>query len=445
MEKLALLGGRRAIQEIPDELFAWPIVTAEMEESLLSVLRSGTISGLQITMDFERRFADWLGAKHALAHNTGTAAIHGALYGLGVGAGDEIICPSMTYWASCVPAFSLGATVVLADIEPRTLGIDPADLEKKISPRTKAVVVVHYAGMPADMDRILAIARRHQIRVLEDASHSHGSLYKGRMTGTMGEAAGFSLMSAKSFPIGEGGMLVTNDREILERAIAFGHYARHGESLTIEEIKAAAGVPWGGYKYRLNQLCSAVGRIQLKNYPEQMAEIDRGMNHFWDLLEGVAGLHPRRPERDSGTTMGGWYNPLGYYESEELGGLSITRFCQAVRAEGFDECAPGCNRALHTHPIFQSLDVYGNGKPTILANARPGIDVRPHRESLPVSDTAQSRVFKIPWFKRYLPEKIEVFALAFRKVAENFEKLIPDDPGNPKTMGNWGTSSLVRP
>jgi dTDP-4-amino-4,6-dideoxygalactose transaminase len=281
--------------------------------------------------------------------------------------------------------------------------------------------------------------------VLEDSSHAHGSHYKGRMTGTFGQVAGFSLMSAKSFPIGEGGMLTTNDRKIYERAIAFGHYARHGESLTIPEIRAAAGVPWGGYKYRLNQLCSAIGRIQLKLYPEEMEEIDRGMNHFWDLLEGIDGIRPRRPDRNSGTTMGGWYNPLGYYEPEKLGGLSITRFCQAVRAEGFEECAPGCNRALHTHPIFQNLDVYRSGKPTILANAAAGIDVRPNRDTLPVSDTVQSWVFRIPWFKRYIPEQIERFALAFKKVAANYRKLLPDDPGNPPNMGNWGTSSLVRP
>jgi perosamine synthetase len=445
MENLALLGGAPAVRKFPDELFKWPIVTQEMEESVLSILRAGTISGLRITMEFEQEFADWLGVKYALAHNTGTAAIHGALYGLGVGAGDEVICPSMTYWASCVPVFSLGGTVVLADIDPKTLCIDPVDLEKRISERTKAVVVVHYAGMPADMDRILDIARKYKIHVLEDASHSHGSLYKGRMTGTLGEAAAFSLMSAKSFPIGEGGMLATDDREIIERAIVFGHYARHSESLTIPEIADAAGIPWGGYKYRLNQLCSAIGRTQLKLYPDQMAEIDQSMNYFWDLLEEVPGILPRRPTKSSGTTMGGWYNPLGYYKPEELGGLSITRFCQAVKAEGFDECAPGCNRALHTHPIFQTLDVYGCGKPTIIANARSGADVRPDPRSLPVSDGVQTHVFKIPWFKRYIPEEIERFAFAFRKVAENYEKLIPDDPGNPPDMGNWGTSSLVRP
>ena len=445
MDNLALLGGDRAIPEFSADLFAWPIVTEEMEQAVLSVLRSGLISGLQITMEFEREFAGWLGVEYALAHNTGTAAIHSALFGLGVGAGDEVICPSMTYWASCLPVFSLGGSVVLADIDPQTLCIDPADFERRISERTKVVVVVHYAGMPADMDSILDIARRHDIRVLEDSSHCHGSLYKGKPAGSMGEAAGFSLMSAKSFPIGEGGMLVTNDREVFERAVAFAHYARHGQFLTIPEIRAGAGVPWGGYKYRLNQLCSAIGRVQLELYPQQMAEIDRAMNHFWDLLEDVPGIRARRPKQGSGTTMGGWYNPLGYLESEKLGGLSISRFCEAVRAEGFTECAPGCNRALHTHPLFRSLDVYGDGRPTILANARPGIDVRPDPKTLPVSDTAQSRVFKIPWFKRYIPEQIESFALAFKKVARNYEQLLADDPGDPADMGNWGTSSIVRP
>ncbi len=261
MENLALLGGSPAITSDPDHLFAWPIVTPEMEDAVLEILRGGLISGLQITMKFEREFADWLETRYALAHNTGTAALHGALFGLGVGSGDEIICPSMTYWASCVPAFSLGATVILADIDPHTLCIDPEDIERCITERTKAIVVVHYAGMPADMDRILAITRRHKIRVLEDASHAHGGLYRGKLAGTMSDAAVFSLMSAKSFPIGEGGMLVTDDQEVYERAIAFGHYARHGTSLTLPEIKAGAGIPWGGYKYRLNPLCYTIGRI----------------------------------------------------------------------------------------------------------------------------------------------------------------------------------------
>jgi len=349
----------------------------------------------------------------------------------------------MTYWASCIPVFSLGGTVVLADIDPDTLCIDPKGIEKRISKRTKAIVAVHYSGMPADMDAIMSIARKHDIAVLEDASHSHGGMYKGRLTGTIGDVACFSLMSAKSFPIGEGGMLVTNDRRIYERIVAFAHYARHNDFITLPDIQENAGLPWGGYKYRLNQLCSSIGREQLKNYPEQMAEIDKAMNAFWDMLDGVRGIKAHRPARGSGSTKGGWYNPVGHYKREELGGLSITRFCEAVRAEGLPDFAPGCNRALHTHPLFSELNVYGDGKPTIVANSPPGVDVRQDPKELAVSATVQKKVFKVPWFKRFLPEAIEPYAMAIKKVVEHHRELLDGDTADPATAGRWGTSTII--
>jgi len=442
MSKLAFLGGPKAVSAGKD-LFTWPVVTPAMEQAVLEVLRKGRISDLDITVQFEKEFADWLGVEHALAHNTGTAAVHCALFGLGIGRGDEIICPSMTYWASCAPVLSLGGTVVFADIDPTSLCIDPRDIERCITERTRAIVVVHYSGMPADMEAILSIAGKHGLAVLEDCSHSHGSLYKDKMTGTFGDAAAFSLMSAKSMPIGEGGMLATNDRRIYERAIAFAHYARHSDFLTIPEIKAGAGVPWGAYKYRLNQLCSAIGREQLKNYGQQMAEIDRAMNCFWDLLDGVPGIRPHRPPKDSGLTMGGWYNPLGHYLSEELGGLSITRFCEALRAEGVDDCRPGCNLALHTHPLFSDLDVYNDGRPTCLTGSGGKPRSSGGKEHLRVSSGIQSGVFKVPWFRRYQRRIIEEYARAVRKVAESYAELLPGDPGDPETLGGWGTSSLT--
>lgn len=424
-----------------EDMFSWPIVTPQMEAAVLEVLRKGKISDLDITVEFEKEFARWLGVQYALAHNTGTAAVHCALFGLGIGRGDEIICPSMTYWASCVPVFSLGGKVVFADINPDSLCIDPEDIERCITKRSKAIVVVHYSGMPADMDAILSIARKHRLAVLEDCSHSHGSLYRGRMTGSLGEVAAFSMMSAKSFPVGEGGMLATNDRRIYERAIAFAHYARHGSFITIPDIKADAGIPWGGYKYRLNQLCSAVGREQLKNYEAQMAEIDRGMNYFWDRLEEIPGVKGHRPAADSGNTMGGWYNPLGHYLKEELGGLSITRFCEAVRAEGVRDCQPGCNLGLHTHPLFHDLDVYGDGKPTNLSASSQG--AKQSEKNLRVSAGIQSKVFKVPWFRRYRRKAIGQYADAFRKVVENYKELLSEDPGDPRSLGSWGTSSLL--
>jgi len=160
-------------------MFTWPIVTQEDEEAVLAVLRRGAMSGIDVTQQFEREFATWQGAKYALGFSAGTAAIHAAMFGCKVGVGDEVICQSTTYWATCIQAMSLGATVVFADIDPNTLCIDPNDIEHRITERTKVIVVVHYLGHPADMDAIMPIARRHGLKVIEDVSHAQGGLYKG--------------------------------------------------------------------------------------------------------------------------------------------------------------------------------------------------------------------------------------------------------------------------
>ncbi|MEM3957572.1 MAG: DegT/DnrJ/EryC1/StrS family aminotransferase [Thermoproteota archaeon] len=440
---LALLGGPKTVGSEHREIFAWPIITGEVEDAVLEVLRAGKMSDIDVTQKFEEEFARWLGVEYALAHNTGTAALHSAMFGVGIGKGDEIICPSITYWASCLQVYSLGGTVVFADIDPETLCIDPKDIERWVTPRTKAIMVVHYLGMPADMDAIMKIADRNGLTVIEDCSHAHGALLKGRMVGTFGDAAGFSLMSGKSLPCGEGGMMTTNDRRVYERAVAFGHYERHGFALTLEDLKRGAGLPWGGYKYRMHQLTSAVGRVQLKHYPMLMAEIDKAMNYFWDLLEGVPGIRSHRPPKDSGSTKGGWYAPHGIYHSEELGGLSVQRFCEAVRAEGAP-CYPGCNLPLHLHPLFNEIDVYNQGRPTRIANSPPGVDVRQPPGSLPVSESVQDRVFTVPWFKHYRPEIIEEYAQAFRKVAENYMDLLPGDSKSGGHFGGWSTFWTTR-
>ncbi len=293
------------------------------------------------------------------------------------------------------------------------------------------------------MDRILSIARRRDLKVIEDCSHAHGALYKGRLVGTFGDVAAFSLMSGKSFAIGEGGMLLTNDRAAYERAIAFGHYERHGD-LTLDDLVSGAGLPLGGYKYRMHQLSSAVGRVQLTKYPTEMAEIDRAMTRFGDLLEDVPGIHAHRPPRDSGLTMGGWYAPIGLYQPEALGGLSVRRFCEALTAEGVPS-RPGVNKALHLHPLFNEIDVYGDGLPTRLANLPEGVDVRQPPGSLPVSEGVQERVFSVPWFKHDRPEIIHAYATAIRKVADRHQELLEGDPGNLPNSGKWATSRLTGP
>lgn len=432
--KLAIFGGPKAIQSDIGDMFKWPIITEEDETVVLDVLRRGGMSSLDVTMKFEKDFSDWMGTKYSLGFSSGTASLHGAMFGCKVGAGDEIICPSMTYWASALPAFSLGATVAFADILKDTLCIDPDDIEHRITPRTKAIVVVHFCGYPADMDRIMEIAKRHNIKVIEDVSHAQGGLYKGRKLGTIGDVAAMSLMSGKAFAIGEAGILTTNDLEIYERAIAFGHYERFDERIQTKELQPFEGLPMGGYKYRMHQLSSAVGRVQIKYYDARCEEIRKSMNYFWDLLEGVQGIRAHRVPKDSDSNMGGWYAPCGFMYPEELGGLSVTRFVEAVGAEGFGGYV-GCNAALHLHPLFNTCDIYGHGKPTAILNTDH--DVRQGAGSLPVSESINMLVYSIPWFKHYCPEIIEEYANAYRKVAENFEELLEGDEGNPAQLGGW--------
>jgi dTDP-4-amino-4,6-dideoxygalactose transaminase len=420
-EPLALLGGSKAVEFEDRELFHWPIVTQEDEEAVLEVLRAGTMSQLDVTRRFEAEFTEFQGVKHALGYCNGTMALYGAMYAAGVGRGDEIICPSLTYWASGLPAFSMGASVVFADVEPDSLCIDAKSIEEHVTPRTKAIVVVHYCGHPADMYAIQAVAAKHDLKIIEDVSHAHGALYKGRMVGTFGDVAAMSMMSGKALAIGEAGMLVTDDREIFERAISFTHYSRHDDDLNIPELVNLAGMPLGGVKGRLNQTCAAMGRVQLRYYPERMDEIQRAMNRFWDLLEGTPGVRAHRTAKDSGSTMGGWYNPVGRYLPEELGGLHVDRFIEAVSAEGA-RIGHGANEPMHLHPVFNDVDIYSDGRPTRIAFT-PN-DLRQPRGSLPVTESVRARGFSVPWFKHDRPEAIESYAAAFRKVALQAEELL---------------------
>ncbi len=436
MSKLALFGGEKAVKTVNPELTKWPIITQEEEDAVLDVLRKGKMSEIDITMKFEKEFADWIGVKYALATNNGTSSLMCAMYGVGLRKGDELICPTITYWASCLQAMALGATVVFANVCKDSLCIDPDDIEKKITPRTKAIMVVHYMSHPCDMDRIMAIAKKHNLKVIEDLSHAQGGLYKGKRLGTFGDACGISMMSGKSFAIGEGGMMITNDRSVYEHALALGTYERFkDENITCEDLKPLTGLPLGGYKYRMHQLSSAVGRVQLKYYDERCAEIRKAMNYFWDLLDGVPGIRPGRVDESDGSNMAGFYGAYGRYVAEELGGLSVTRFCEALQAEGVLEATPGANAALHTHALFQTADVYGDGKPTRVANAEN--DVLKMDENLDFSERLGATVYSVPWFKKFIPSEIEEYANAFRKVCENYKELLADDPGNPPRLGGW--------
>lgn len=416
---LAVNGGKPVLESEPEDMFHWPIVTEEDEEAVCAVLRAGKMSGTDITKQFEKEYAAWTGAKYALATCNGTAALQEALWACGVCGGKEVIAPSMTYWASCACIITLGAEINFADIQADTLCIDPDDIEHRINERTAAIMVVHYGGYPADMDRINAIARRHGVKVIEDVSHAQGALYKGRMCGTLGDISATSMMGAKAFAVGEGGMVLTDSRELYEKCMLFGHYERLGASRyssNVEHLEALPeyapyiGVPMGGVKHRMNQTCSAMGRVQLKYYPERMAEIQKSMNYFWDGLADLKGLHAHR-NQNPGCTMGGWYRPRGLFRSEELDGLDCERFCEAIRAEGI-HMGSGANAPLHLHPYFTQADPLHSGRKPL------------KQDKLPVSSAIAGTTCSTPWFKHFRPEIIDRYIEAYRKVLTHYQELL---------------------
>ena len=344
METLALLGGKPVIEKTPAELFRWPIIGKEDEEAALHVIRNNLYSGTGITEKFCEEFAQWQGVKHALAFCNGTMSLAAAMFAIGLQPGDEIICTTKTYWASIVQANTFGAKAVFCNIN-NMLSMDPADIEHRITPKTKAIMVVHYVSYPCDMDAIMAIAKKHNLYVIEDVSHAQGGLYKGKKLGTFGDVSAMSMMSEKSFAAGELGMLVTDNTKFYERALAYAHHERFDENHIAEsdDLRPFYRIAMGGVKGRANQLCSALARVQLKYYDERCAEVRKAMNYFWDLLEGLPGIRPIRVDESTGSNMAGFYAAQGLYISEELHGLSVNRFCEAVRAENDGQCGPGGN------------------------------------------------------------------------------------------------------
>ena len=431
MSKLALLGGEPTIKKVKEELFKWPIITEEDEAAALEVIRNNSFSELDITEKFESEFAAWQGTKYALAFCNGTMSLAAAMFAIGLGEGDEIICTTKTYWASIVAALQFGATPVFCNID-QNLSMDPDDIERCISPKTKAIMVVHYVAYPCDMDKIMAIAKKHNLLVIEDVSHAQGGMYKGKKLGTFGDVAAMSMMSQKSFAAGELGMLVTDNKEYLDRAIAYAHHGKNNaKNITTESLRGYEGISLGGVKGRANQVCTAIARVQLKYYDERCKEIRRAMNYFWDLLEGVPGIRAIRVDESEGTTMGGWYCASGTYIPEELGGLSVKRFCEALKAEGFKSWA-GVNFPLHTHKLFHDFDFNHSGVPTRIRFADR--DVRIEDEKCDRSKEVYC--FSVPWFKHFDKEEIERYASAFKKVAENYRDLLEEDK-KEEQGGRW--------
>ena len=424
--KLALLGGPPVIGKAEaatnSKVFAWPIVNEAMRKASDAILTGRKMSGTDVTKEFERKFAAWNGAKYALACLNGTTALNTAFYAIGLKPGDEVICPSITMWASCSGVVNIGGTVVFCDVKPDDLTIDPASFEAHITPRTKAVVVVHYMGAPCDMDAVMAIARKHGIKVVEDVSHAQGGLYKGRKLGMIGDVGAMSLMSSKSFAIGEAGMIVTDSKEIYERSIRWGMYIRIPATFGADGIRRTKDVPFGGIKNRLNQCTAAVGLEQLKKYDAERAEIEEAMLYYHKGIADVKGLKMIYPKWEK-SNKAGWYSSRCLYDPAAFGGVPNTVFALALNAETCGGFSAGCNFPLHWSSVYDDEDIFGDGKPPVRRGLPAGVTPKQLSGSLPVSDGINNRVIGDPWFKRFDKAVIDRYVEAVHKVAANAAQL----------------------
>ncbi len=244
--------------------------------AVLEVLDSKWLSMGPKTKEFETCFGQYADVPHALATSNCTTALHLALIGLGIGRGDEVIVPSLTFAATANAVLYTGAKPVFADISALDNPlVDPGDIEAKISRNTRAIIVMHYAGYPCDMERIEALARKRGLFVIEDAAHAVGSYYAGRMCGSIGDVGCFSFFANKNLPVGEGGMLVTHDRELHERLTRLRSHGMTSHTWDRARGKANAyDVVELGYNYRPTELCSAIGLAQLKKLPGNNSKRD---------------------------------------------------------------------------------------------------------------------------------------------------------------------------
>lgn len=256
---------------------ATPSVGEEEIEAVAEVLRSGRYVQGQKVEEFEEKFAEYIGTEHAVATNSGTAALHTAQAAAGIGPGDEVIVPALTFFSTVTSVIHNNAVPILADIDPEVYCLDPRDVERKITEKTKAVIPVHLYGHPAEMDKILEIAKAHNLLVIEDAAQAHGAEYKGRKVGSIGDIGCWSFYATKNMTTGEGGMITTDDSNIAEKARLI---RSHG--MTSRDDHEVLG-----YNYRMNEIAAAIGVVQLSKL-DRLNEIrTRNSMYLLKKLEDV--------------------------------------------------------------------------------------------------------------------------------------------------------------
>ena len=412
--RLAIHGGKKAVTLDQSRASQWPIIDDEVIAAVTGQLKTGEISFSNTIYEFEEEFADYHGVKYALAHNNGTASIHSALFAIGVGPGDEVITTAATFWGPYMPILSSQAIPVFCDIDPFTGCPDPADVEQRISPNTKAVIVVHLGGMPAEMDAIMEVSRRHNLIVVEDCSHAHGATYKGQKVGTIGDIGCFSMQAGKLLPSGEGGVMITNNLDWHERAICLGHYERISKLSNPDYHKYSPTC--FGYKYRISPLSAAIARVQLRHLDQRNKQRDDNVMYLMDGIGAFSGIYPLKPAE---YIFRGYYSsPYIRYNADELNELPKPKLIEALRAEGTSVASGAPGGSNHLSAIFQERNHPAFSRPEIQHK------ITYRKGDLPRSEKPRQDMMTIPAFPAADKILLDQYIEAFHKVTDNAVELL---------------------
>ncbi len=349
MPALAISGGPKAAAGL--QFPPWPEFNIEEENAVLRALRSHRwcrLSGSEVEK-FEQAFAEYHEAKHAIAVSNGTVALELALLACGIKPGDEVLVPALTFIASASAIVtSVGAVPIFVDIDPETATIDPALLEAAITPRTEAVIVVHYGGYPVDFDEILPIVKKHSLFLIEDCAHAQGTEWRSRKVGAIGHMGAFSFQESKSFTAGEGGIVVTNSKELGEQARLYHNIGRVMGQPGYRHFALASN-------FRMTELQGALLRAQLDRFKEKhvCTKHERG-RYLADRLREIGGVEPLK--NDERITQRGYYFFVIRYNSDVFGGVPRDRFVEALKAEGVP-CDVGYGVPLYRQPAFNEREI----------------------------------------------------------------------------------------
>lgn len=344
--ELALLGGE-PVRTLPYP--AWPIYGPEEEKSLLEVLHSGSWGGYNGKVEeFEAAFAELHQVRHAISCANGTVALEATLRALGIQCGDEVIVPPFTFVATATSVLLCHGVPIFADIDPLTFNLSPAVVEAAITPRTKAIIAVHFGGLPADVDALKAIAERHKLFLIEDAAHAHGARWRGVPVGNFGSAATFSFQAFKLVTSGEGGIMVTNDSDLAARLWGYCNQGRRKGAGWFEHFTL-------GSNYRLTGFQAAILCAQLRKLPEQSRLREENVHYFRQQLRFLRGL--TLPEDDPRVDRQPNYLVTLRYDKLQFGGISRDLFLRAMQAEGIPV------QKTYSYPLYRNPVFAKNGRP----------------------------------------------------------------------------------